>query len=75
MTLKFELGLDFFTMQLPTKFHHPMSNHSELDMPTNTSTNRFCWKHPLCSAMHISGEQEIYWLVGLLKFNGAFKII
>jgi len=43
MTLKFELGLDFLTVQLSTKFHHPMFNRSEVIMmtkKTNKSTNR-----------------------------------
>jgi len=35
MTLKFKLDLDFLTMHLPTKFHHPMFNHSEVIMLTN----------------------------------------
>jgi len=26
MTMKFELGRDFLTMHLLTKFHHPMFN-------------------------------------------------
>jgi len=36
MTLKFELGRDFCTMHLPTKFHHPQFNHSEVILFTNT---------------------------------------
>jgi len=39
MTLKFELGLDFLTMQLSTKFHHPTFNRSEVIMLTNKQTN------------------------------------
>jgi len=30
MTLKFELGLDFLTVHLPTKFHRPMFNRLEI---------------------------------------------
>jgi len=35
MTMKFELGLDFLTVHLPTKFHRPMFNRSEIIMLTN----------------------------------------
>jgi len=55
VTLKFELSQDFCTMHLPTKFHHPMFNHSEIIMmtnkQTNKQTNRCHTKHPLHSAM------------------------
>jgi len=56
ITLKFELGLDFLTMHLSTKFHRPMFNRSEVIMLTNKQTKRFCWKRsvihlaPLCYA-------------------------
>jgi len=35
MTFKFELGLDFLTMHLSTKFRCPMFNHSEVIVLTN----------------------------------------
>jgi len=40
MTLKFELSLDFLTTHLPTKFPHPMFNHSEVIVLTNKQTNK-----------------------------------
>jgi len=40
MTLKFKLYLDFVTMHLPTKFHHPMFNRSEIILLTNKWTNK-----------------------------------
>jgi len=40
MTLKFKLGHNFYTMYLPTKFHHPMVNHLEVITLTNISTNK-----------------------------------
>jgi len=39
MTLKFELALDLLTMHLPTKFHRPVFNGSEVIMLTNKPTN------------------------------------
>jgi len=38
MTWKFKLSRDFLIMHLPTKFHHPMFNHSEVVMLTNKQT-------------------------------------
>jgi len=43
-------------MHLPTKFHHPMFNRSEvilLTKQTNPQTNkqRFCWKLSPCYTM------------------------
>jgi len=35
LTLKFELGLDFLTMHLAIKFHHPTFNHSQVMVLTN----------------------------------------
>jgi len=40
MTLQFELGLDLLTMNLPTKFHHPMFNHLEVIVLTKKQTNK-----------------------------------
>jgi len=40
MTLKFELGLDLVTMQLPTKIHHRMFNRSEVIALTNKHTRK-----------------------------------
>jgi len=40
MALKFELGLDFITVLMPTKFHHPMPNRSEVIALTNKQTNK-----------------------------------
>jgi len=40
MIPKFELDWDFCTMQLPTKFHHPTFNRSEVIMLTNKHTNK-----------------------------------
>lgn len=40
MTLKFKLGRDFCTMHLPTKFHHPMFNHSEFIVLRNKNIHR-----------------------------------
>jgi len=41
MTLKFELFLDFLTLHLPTKFHHPVFNSSEvITLTTNKQTNK-----------------------------------
>jgi len=52
--LKFELGVDFLTMHLPTKFHHHMFNRSEVIVLTNTETNRDSAENihlpPLCYA-------------------------
>jgi len=43
-TPKFELGQDFCTMHLPSKFHHPMLTCSEVIVlthkPTNPATNK-----------------------------------
>jgi len=38
LTLTFELGWDFCTMHLTTKFHHPTFNRSEVIMLTNKQT-------------------------------------
>jgi len=35
MTMKFELGRDFYTVHLPTKFHHPVFNRTEVMGLTN----------------------------------------
>jgi len=40
MSLKFDLGLDFLTMHLPTKFHNLTFNHSEVYVLTNKETNK-----------------------------------
>jgi len=40
MSLKFELGLDFLTMHLPTKFHHPMFNRSDVIVLRSTQTHK-----------------------------------
>ena len=40
MTLKFELGRDFCTMQQPPKFHHPMFTLLEVTVLTNKPTNK-----------------------------------
>ena len=42
MTLTFELGLDFLTVHLSTKFYHPVFNHSEVIVLTNKQTKIFC---------------------------------
>jgi len=38
MASKFELGRDFCTMHLFAKFHHPVSNRSEVIVLTNKQT-------------------------------------
>jgi len=38
--LKFELGRDFCTMHLPTKFHHPVFTRSEVIVLTNKHTDK-----------------------------------
>jgi len=46
---KFELGQDFCTMHLVTKYHHSRFNHSEIIMlrpNKHPQTNRCRWKHP-----------------------------
>ena len=40
VTPTFELGLDFCTMHLPSKFHHPMFTRSEVIVLTNKHTNK-----------------------------------
>jgi len=40
VTLTFELGLDFCTMHLTAKFHHPMLNCSEVIVQTNKHTDK-----------------------------------
>ena len=40
MTHKFELGRDFCTVHLATKFHRPTFNRSEVIVSTNKSTNK-----------------------------------
>ena len=40
MTLKFEFGLDFLTMQIPAKFKLLMFNRSEVIVLTNKQTNK-----------------------------------
>jgi len=40
MTLKFELGLDILSIHLPTVFHHPMFNRSEVIVLTNKQMNK-----------------------------------
>jgi len=39
MNPKFDLGKDFCTVHLPTKFHHPTFNCLEVIVLTNTQTN------------------------------------
>jgi len=39
-TLKFEPGPHFCAMHLPTKFHDPMLNRSEVIVLTNKPTNK-----------------------------------
>jgi len=39
VTLKFELGWDFCTTHLSTKFHHPVLNHLEVIVFTKKQTN------------------------------------
>jgi len=51
MTMKFKFGLDFCTVNLPTKFHHPTFNRSEVIVLTNKQTKRCCWRHPPGSAV------------------------
>ena len=55
LTFTLELGRDFCTMHLTTKFHHPTFNRSEVVMftnkRTNWQTNRRHWKHPPRSTM------------------------
>ena len=50
ITRKFELGQDFCTVHLPSKFHHPMFTRSGVTVltnkHTNPQTNRRHWKHP-----------------------------
>ena len=54
VTLTFQLGRDFCTVHLTTKFHLPMSSRSgvilrtnkQTDKQINRQTNRRCWKHP-----------------------------
>ena len=49
LTLTFELGRDFCTMHLTTKFNHPTFSRSAVIVRTNTltnwQTNRRRWKH------------------------------
>jgi len=45
---KFKLGQDFYTMHRAIKFHHPVFNHLEVIMLTNTPKNTCHWKHPSC---------------------------
>ena len=40
MTPKFELGEDFCTVHLPSKFHHPMFTRSEVIVLTNKQTDK-----------------------------------
>jgi len=59
MTLKFELGRDFTTVHLPTKFHHPTFNRAQVIVLTYLRTNKHirsktatslryrCQKYPL----------------------------
>jgi len=56
MTLKLELGLDFLTMHLPTKFHHPMLNRSEVTVLTNKQTD-FAENIQLAPLCYASGRQ------------------
>jgi len=54
MTLKFEVGLDFLTMNLPTKFHHCMFNRHKLSCWwTNRDPAENIHLAPLC---HPSGK-------------------
>ena len=39
MTLKFKVGQDFCSVHLPTKFNHPMFNHSEVIVLINKLTH------------------------------------
>ena len=45
-TLQFELGVDFLMMHLPTTFHHPKFNRSEVIVLTKKQTSGRCWKYP-----------------------------
>jgi len=55
VTLKFELGRDFCKVHLPTKFHYPALNRSQVNVLTNKyihkQTKRFCQKYLFHSAM------------------------
>jgi len=54
-TLKFELGLDFLTVHLSTKFfRHHVFNRSEVIVLTNKQ--EFCWKHHLASLCYADGK-------------------
>jgi len=62
ITFKFELGLDFLTMHLPTKFHHPMCNRSEIivfDKHPPHSTTLCQWKK---SAAFTAEKRNIFLL-------------
>ena len=51
MTLKFELDQEFCTTHLPTKFHHPMFNRSQvivLTKQTNRDSVETTYVAPLC---------------------------
>jgi len=39
MIMKFELGRDFWTLHLSTKFYRPMFNHLEVIVLTNKQTH------------------------------------
>jgi len=52
MNLKIELGRDFSTVHLPTKFHHPAFNHLKVIVLLNIQRTKEIPSHmaPLCYA-------------------------
>jgi len=54
--LKFQLRLDFLTVHLPIKLHHPMFNCSEVIVLTNKQTERFCKNIHIAPLCYASGK-------------------
>jgi len=57
MTLKFELGLNFLTVHLPTKFHHPMFNPLEVIVLTNKQTQLDAAKTSIFASLCCAGGE------------------
>jgi len=60
LTFTFELGQHFCTMQLTTKFHHPMFNHSEIIVLTNKLTNKQTLLKTSTSLRYATPVESVY---------------
>jgi len=70
MTLKFELGLDFCTMHLPTKSHHHTFSRSKVTVLTKTqTTNKWTLLKTSTSLCYVTPVENNF--VNLNKVNNG----